>query len=229
MPSYTLTCRYCKPVFLTKSERYLEHILSKHEEEFFSDKFNSATLHTFHSKSALPTFKFNGEGELWCCLACKSALKNVKKAITHMPTCYKAHYEKVKELKEKYPFKKLTDISGTIVQNTVHTVSTVTTTIVKLDLNHPLVLAMLGEYHKRYEEDRREEKKNLKRDQKIRKWLERKHPEILEEYKDIEDVSDASSVEEDPNVILEPIIKKEGIVISRDEISEKCDEYRFKF
>jgi hypothetical protein len=215
MPSDHITCPYCPDAPV--SHHLFKHILTKHEASLFTGDsratYNLNVLARPVSKTSPcpPTLYLTASKELlnpyYCCLGCCSAIKKHKFAIPHFPGCLDAHEKKRQELFQKYFTFPTQDLSGTIVQQVV---STVTTTVFKM--NNPFMVEALEKYYKRIQELEEDNKKADKKAYRMREWLRKTDPDIAQKFEEAEaDISDASDVDEDPNELLRKVVKEHKV------------------
>lgn len=209
MPSSKIECPYCTSHLDTNN--LFKHILCKHEEQIFlgdskAAQSNRNTLKQSPSKATPcpPTLYLTQSKDLlnpyYCCLGCSSAIKKVKCAIPHFPDCLAAHEQKRTELCLKY------NGSEPVITQTTTIVSTITTTVT---INDPMILAMLSKYHTRVVEEMSDNKNSDKKAYRMREWLRNKYPDVAEEFDEAEgEISDSSSIDEDPNDIVKKVVKE---------------------
>jgi hypothetical protein len=207
-------CPYC-PISVTGTH-LLKHIFSKHEKAFFH-KRNIDLLHQHGhiiSKTCPPFFYMNGNGtqEYFCCFGCMKAVKKEPFATRHFPKCFEEHKTKLLSLMAKYPL----DVSGntTVVNTVVQTKIITTTTTIKFGDGNSM--AFLSAYHRELEEARHAEKTQYKRMMRMREHWKRTHPELLDEWDDVEaEISSGSEGDQDPNEILEESAKGRNITLPK--------------
>lgn len=205
-------CPYCADI--PTGTHLLKHIFSKHQTNFFHKK-NLEILHSRYVKwTGCPgEFYFNPKdtSSIHCCFGCMKAVKKESFAKKHFPKCEAAFDAKVQELKLKYPI----DVSGVIVNQVTETkITTITTTTVKF--GDATTMAFLSKYHQELEEKEMERKTATKKLERMKKWMIRNFKVSEEDLDEVEnEISDASSVDEDPNDILTYTAKRREIALPK--------------
>jgi hypothetical protein len=141
-------------------------------------------------------------------------MKAVKKepfAKKHFPKCEAAFDAKVLELKAKYPM----DVSGVIVNQVTETkVTTTITTIVKF--GDTTSMELLSKYHRDLEDAEKQRKTAVKKLERMKQWFIRNCKVSEDDLEDLEaEISDSSSVDEDPNDILQHTAKVNGVTLPK--------------
>jgi len=205
-------CPYCTDT--PTGIQLLKHIFSKHEQNFFHKK-NIEVLHSRYVKwtGAPGEFYFHPKDtqSYFCCFGCMKAVKKEPFARKHFPKCEAAFDAKVLELRAKYP----ADVSGVVVNQVTETkVTTTITTIVKF--GDTTSMELLSKYHRDLEDAEKQRKTAVKKLERMKQWFIRNCKVSEDDLEDLEaEISDSSSVDEDPNDILQHTAKVNGVTLPK--------------
>ena len=209
-------CPYCTDT--PTGTHLLKHIFRQHEKNFFHKRnIDLLQQHGHHFNRTCPPFfcmNSNGTQEYYCCFGCMKAVKKDFYAVKHFPMCFEAHKAKLISLMEKYPLVPLPVVAPTLVSTVVQTKVITTTTTIKFGDGNSM--AFLSAYHRELEEAKKASKTQYKRMERMREHWKRTHPELLDEWDEVEaEISEASEGDEDPNEILQETAKAREIILPK--------------